>query len=112
MARSDFGRLLAAIREERGLTQDQLGARLGVSGTTVGGYETGEHSPRDRTLERIARRITAIDVVPPPAEEWPEPHCDPTPEPDVEHTKVVSFGWGFLVGGAFVAGMVSLFVMV
>jgi transcriptional regulator with XRE-family HTH domain len=43
--KSVFGRRLAAVREERGLTQTALAARLGVNQSTVAYYETQSPSP-------------------------------------------------------------------
>lgn len=35
------GRLIAALRKEKGLIQQQLGEKLGVTGKTVSRWETG-----------------------------------------------------------------------
>lgn len=44
------------LREERGLTQDQIAEKLGVSRPTIAGYESEEKKriPREDTLNKIA----------------------------------------------------------
>ncbi len=48
-----------AARKKAGLTQAELGEKLGVSGSMVGQYETGRRSPKMETLQRIA---DALDI--------------------------------------------------
>lgn len=48
------GERIRAIRKKKGLSQKDLGEMLGVSGTMVGQYETGQRKPRLDTLQRIA----------------------------------------------------------
>lgn len=43
---NEIGRRIAARRQELRLSQDELAARLGVSPTTVGNWETGKHYPK------------------------------------------------------------------
>jgi len=50
-----FGDRLRALREEAGLTQAELGARLGINRATVSRYEKGEREPEQLTLKRIAQ---------------------------------------------------------
>lgn len=40
-----IGKFIAALRKERGLTQEQLGERLGVTNKTVSRWETGSYMP-------------------------------------------------------------------
>lgn len=42
-----FAERLRALREERDITQKQLGAKLGISPRMVSFYESGAHFPRD-----------------------------------------------------------------
>lgn len=56
-----FGRRLADLRRQRGLTQAALAERAGIATNTVGSYERGAKTPRPVTLERLA---TALDVAP------------------------------------------------
>ena len=51
----DFGEKLKALRTERGLTQEQLAARLYVSRTAVSKWETGGGSPDLDSLQAFAR---------------------------------------------------------
>ena len=51
----DFGEKLKALRIERGLTQEQLAARLYVSRTAVSKWETGGGSPNLDSLQALAR---------------------------------------------------------
>ena len=51
----DFGEKLKALRIERGLTQEQLAARLYVSRTAVSKWETGGGSPNLDSLQAVAR---------------------------------------------------------
>ena len=51
----DFGEKLKALRTERGLTQEQLAARLYVSRTAVSKWETGGGSPNLDSLQAVAR---------------------------------------------------------
>ena len=51
----DFGEKLKALRTERGLTQEQLAARLYVSRTAVSKWGTGGGSPNLDSLQAVAR---------------------------------------------------------
>jgi len=51
----DFGIRLKKLRENRGLTQKEAAHLIGVSRTSVIGYETGEKTPKLSTLVRIAK---------------------------------------------------------
>ncbi|MBC5582854.1 helix-turn-helix transcriptional regulator [Eggerthella sp. NSJ-70] len=51
----DFGEKLKALRIERGLTQEQLAAKLYVSRTAVSKWETGGGSPNLDSLQAVAR---------------------------------------------------------
>lgn len=44
-------------RKKVGLTQKELGARLGMSEAMIGQYETGYRRPKYSTLERIAEAV-------------------------------------------------------
>lgn len=39
------GKFIAALRKERGFTQEQLGERIGVTNKTVSRWETGTYLP-------------------------------------------------------------------
>ena len=50
----DFSNIFRKIREQSGLTQQQLADKLGISRSAVGMYEKGEREPNFETLELIA----------------------------------------------------------
>ena len=51
-----YGAELRDIREALGITQDALGARLGVNSMTISRYERGERHVPEPTI-RLAREI-------------------------------------------------------
>ena len=53
-----FAQKLKRLMAERGLTQQQLARKLGVSQPTVSAILKGEHKPQPKTLKRLA---TAMD---------------------------------------------------
>ncbi len=46
-------------RKKAGLTQKELGERLGVSAAMIAQYENGQRNPKNETIQKIA---TALDV--------------------------------------------------
>jgi transcriptional regulator with XRE-family HTH domain len=54
-----FGAVVRALREKRGLTQDQLAERAGVSATYIGFVERGDNVP---TLTIILQIASALKV--------------------------------------------------
>ena len=57
----DVGYKLYELRRSRGLTQAELGRRVGVSEAAIRVYETGKRRPKQAHLERIA---DALGVMP------------------------------------------------
>lgn len=51
------GSAIKALREDRGLTQDRLADRLGVSGKAVSRWETGRGYPDITLLEHLAEAL-------------------------------------------------------
>jgi transcriptional regulator with XRE-family HTH domain len=49
-----FGKLLRQLRLERGISQAELGRGIGLGHSIVSRYETGERTPRRRTIAAIA----------------------------------------------------------
>ncbi len=52
-----FGTNLRRIREEAGLSQEELMGEAGVHRTQISEYERGERVPKLITLERISRAL-------------------------------------------------------
>lgn len=50
----DFPNIFRKIREQSGLTQQQMADKLGVSRSAIGMYENGEREPNFETLGLIA----------------------------------------------------------
>ena len=50
----DIGAKIKTLRKGRGLTQEQLAERLGITRATVSNYEVGRRSPHISELKRIA----------------------------------------------------------
>lgn len=54
----DFGRLIKEKRATSKLTQEQLGARLGVTGSVVSKWESNDMLPDIRQLASICRKLS------------------------------------------------------
>lgn len=48
------GQRIKAARKRAGITQEDLGAKLGVSGSMIAQYETDKRNPKKETLTKIA----------------------------------------------------------
>ena len=55
--RAAFARRLRELRRARGLSQDRLGGRVGLSGKFLGEVERGEKSISLDNLARVARAV-------------------------------------------------------
>lgn len=53
-----FGQVVRALREERGLSQEEFATRAGVHRTYMGGIERGERNPTLTTIHKIAAALT------------------------------------------------------
>ena len=49
------GRFISELRREKGLTQEQLGERIGVTNKTVSRLETGTNMPPIESLEQLSK---------------------------------------------------------
>ncbi|MFD1179666.1 helix-turn-helix domain-containing protein [Paenibacillus puldeungensis] len=56
-----FAENLKRIREWRELTKEELGERIGVSGVTVGYWESGRNEPRMGKVQQIAN-VLNVDL--------------------------------------------------
>lgn len=54
MSTKDFFKIFIALRKEKGLTQDELAQKLGVSKSSVAMWETGQRLPSPDIYELIA----------------------------------------------------------
>ena len=57
MDQEKIGRFIAQLRKERGMTQEQLGERLGVSQRTVSRWETGRNMPDISMLTALCAQL-------------------------------------------------------
>lgn len=62
----DIGARLKNARKNKGITQTQLGKKLGVSQAMIGQYENGSRTPKIETVQKIADalNITMLDLIP------------------------------------------------
>ena len=52
-----IGRRIRQIREEKGITQEDLAGEAGLNRAYVGYIERGERNPSTSTLEKIAKSL-------------------------------------------------------
>jgi transcriptional regulator with XRE-family HTH domain len=66
---SEFGRLVRSARDARGLTQDELAVRMGVSRAAIASIETGRQKVSLDLLPRFARflGVEPFELLPPSA---------------------------------------------
>ncbi len=55
----DFGRRLRALRDARGLTQEQLAEMAGLDRTYIGDAELGKRNPSLKSIDKLARALGA-----------------------------------------------------
>jgi len=61
MRRRQLGLALREVREQAKLTMDTLGARLDLSRSAIGAFESGRNLPSQPVLEAILRECRALD---------------------------------------------------
>ena len=54
MDQGKIGKFIAALRREQGLTQEQLGEKLGVTNKTVSRWENGNYMPDIEMLQLLS----------------------------------------------------------
>ena len=54
MDQEKIGKFICAIRKQQGMTQEQLGERLGVTNKTVSRWETGKYMPDIDKLQELS----------------------------------------------------------
>ncbi len=52
------GKFISALRKEKGLTQEELGRKLGVSNKTVSRWENGNYMPDIETLRLLGKEFS------------------------------------------------------
>lgn len=52
-----IGKFIMTLRKEKGLTQEQLGAKFGVSGKSVSKWERGVNAPDIAILEKLSNEL-------------------------------------------------------
>lgn len=63
-ARQAFGKRVASLRDERELTQVELGKKIGVTGTCVWNWEGGNTFPRSPALSKLAQALgTSVEYL-------------------------------------------------
>nr|ARK09014.1 transcriptional regulator [Fibrella sp. ES10-3-2-2] len=56
-AKQSVGTLIREVRKAKGLTQEELAAKMGVQKAMVNGLEQGRSSPTVKTLEKVASAL-------------------------------------------------------
>lgn len=60
----NFGKALAAIRTYRGMTQDELAQRCGISENAIARYESDRNKPRAESIVKLADALDcSVDVL-------------------------------------------------
>ena len=62
MDQKKIGQFIAALRQEKGMTQTVLGERLGVTNKTVSRWENGNYMPDVSLLPQLSRRPFAAQL--------------------------------------------------
>lgn len=57
MAQIKIGKFIAALRKEKGLTQEQLGEKLGVTNKTISRWENGNYTPDVEMLALLSKEF-------------------------------------------------------
>lgn len=60
MPKETIGQRIREERKRQGLTMEQLGKKIGISGSLVGRYERGEENPKIETVERFATALNLL----------------------------------------------------
>ena len=52
-----IGKFIAALRKDKGLTQEQLGEKLGVTNKTISRWENGNYMPDVEMLSLLSKEF-------------------------------------------------------
>jgi transcriptional regulator with XRE-family HTH domain len=53
----EFGDRIRELRQQKGLSQEELAFRAGIHRTYIGGIERGERNPGLKNIERLSRAL-------------------------------------------------------
>lgn len=81
-----MGQLIKAARERAGMTQEELGKKIGVTGVAIMRYEKGQRQPRLAQLQAIAAALgVGVAQLMPPDNYWEDTdgngHTEPMEPP-------------------------------
>lgn len=57
MDKIKMGKIIARLRTEKKMTQQQLAQEVGVSGSAIQMYESGQRVPKDQTKVKISKSL-------------------------------------------------------
>lgn len=62
----NLGESIKRIRKEKGITQKQLGEKLGISQAAIGQFESNKANPKIETIQKIADalNVTVNEIIP------------------------------------------------
>ena len=102
-----FGAQLAAVRKQKGYTQEQLAEKLNVSRTTISRWESGKIIPDLETV-RLLSQILEYDffTAKEPTSDSIFPSPNPAPQPDASGTRFRK--WILAGAGALLLGLALL----
>ncbi len=66
------GEILRKLRINAGLTQNELGEMVGLSGTAIMRYENNQREPKQEIVERLAKVLQVNPMELLPYDEWEE----------------------------------------
>lgn len=83
-----FGDWLRSLRQENGISQQQLGQMLPVTGRTIGHWERGESRPRNSHLESLAALTeTSVEEMVAMLDERDGDTPDEAPREEIRHVR-------------------------
>ena len=59
MDQGKIGKFIGTVRKQRGLTQEQLGEKIGVTNKTISRWETGKYMP---DIDKLQELSAVLDI--------------------------------------------------